>query len=334
MRNHIRSVLEALVKFGIAFAILYWLYSQGHLRFDFVHTLLAHPLVLVACLFLTFVSLYFNNERWRLLLHDQNMIYSRWATGRLTLIGLFFNFAMPGGVGGDIIKSFYLTRNHVSEKTKSIMTVLMDRLIGLHSILILGSVSMWLDITQIWSLPELKIVFLIVFLGTIAFTVITLAFLSHSEKTKKIVELIISLLPLKHRFLKIYHTFNSYGRHKKTLLLAYIYSFISQSLAIIFMYMICTLTYGVTINPHSFFIVVPIGFILTALPISPAGVGVGQAAFLYLFKIYSPEHASLGPSALTAWQASLLLFGLIGGGLYLLNRAEIKTAQTLSESQS
>lgn len=327
MRNHLKGILEGLFKFLVAAGILTWLYRSGNLRFDFIDALLKQPSVLALCLFITAISLFLNNERWRTLLHSQGLIYTRLETAKLTLIGQFFNFAMPGGVGGDIIKSYYLTRMNQGQKTRSVMTVLMDRLMGLHAILVLGFLAMLFDLEKILSVPELRLVFLAVTLGTIAYTTIVFIFQSRREWIKRTVRRTIEKLPLKHRFQQVYDTFNAYGQQKSTLGLAFLYSLISQSLAIAFMYIVCRTTYGVELSAHSFFIIVPVGFILTAIPISPAGVGVGQAAFLFLFGVYSPELKHLGPSALTAWQTSLLLFGLIGGMIYLFNRTSFKKVE-------
>lgn len=337
MRNHIKGILEGLFKFLVAAGILTWLYRSGNLRFDFIDALLKQPIVLVTCLFLTALSLFLNNERWRILLESQGLIYTRLETIKLTLIGQFFNFAMPGGVGGDIIKSYYLTRTHQGQKTRSVLTVLMDRLIGLHAILFLGFASMLFDLEKIWSVQELRYIFCAVALITIGYTTVALIFLSRRDWIQKFVLTNLQRLPMKQRFQQVYEAFNSYGEHKPKLALAYGLSLIAQSLAILFMYIVCRTTYEVEISAHSFFIVVPIGFILTAIPISPAGVGVGQAAFLFLFGIFDPALKQLGPSGLTAWQTSLLIYSLIGGVIYLFNRTSFKKVEAkvmLSEANS
>jgi glycosyltransferase 2 family protein len=65
---------------------------------------------------------------------------------------------------------------------------------------------------------------------------------------------------------------------------------------------------------------VPLGFIIMALPISVAGVGIGQAAFFFLFKAYTGHESQIGPNGITAYQLLQLALGLIGAVMYLQRR--------------
>ncbi len=71
---------------------------------------------------------------------------------------------------------------------------------------------------------------------------------------------------------------------------------------------------------QAYFFVVPIGQMLTAIPISPAGVGVGQAAFYFLFNIYLGHQSQLGPTVMTVGQVMMFGFGIIGAYFYLRRR--------------
>ena len=79
------------------------------------------------------------------------------------------------------------------------------------------------------------------------------------------------------------------------------------------MYYLALLATGVRGMPVSvFFLVVPFGMITTALPISPGGVGVGQAAFFALFRIVAPQYAAAGTNALTVFQVMFILICVSG----------------------
>ena len=66
-----------------------------------------------------------------------------------------------------------------------------------------------------------------------------------------------------------------------------------------------------------FFLFVPLGLLATAIPISPAGIGVGQAAFFALFRIVSLAHATAAASAFTVFQLVTILISLSGLYWYL-----------------
>jgi uncharacterized membrane protein YbhN (UPF0104 family) len=70
---------------------------------------------------------------------------------------------------------------------------------------------------------------------------------------------------------------------------------------------------GVTDMPIAqFFLVVPLGLIVSAIPIAPGGVGVGQAGFFALFQIVAPAYATLGTDAYTVFQVMFILICLSG----------------------
>jgi hypothetical protein len=64
----------------------------------------------------------------------------------------------------------------------------------------------------------------------------------------------------------------------------------------------------------SYFLLVPLGLLVTAIPVSPAGLGVGQVAFLALFHLVG---ASQGANLFTLYMASYVVINLTGALLYL-----------------
>src|SRR5207249_6681847 len=49
----------------------------------------------------------------------------------LFLIGMFYNQFLPGGTGGDIMKSYYLLKETPDKKAGALLAVVFDRFIGL-----------------------------------------------------------------------------------------------------------------------------------------------------------------------------------------------------------
>ncbi|MNU01394.1 hypothetical protein D3C72_2447830 [compost metagenome] len=69
----------------------------------------------------------------------------------------------------------------------------------------------------------------------------------------------------------------------------------------------------------------------TAIPISPAGVGVGQAAFYFLFNVYTGTETELGPTVITAYQVGMFVLSLWGAFFYLRRKEKLPDNQ---ETQS
>jgi uncharacterized membrane protein YbhN (UPF0104 family) len=66
------------------------------------------------------------------------------------------------------------------------------------------------------------------------------------------------------------------------------------------------------------YVVVPLGLLVTAVPIAPAGVGTGHAAFLFLFGLLGCQR---GADVFTLYALSNILLGAIGGIVYLRFRS-------------
>ena len=75
--------------------------------------------------------------RWWLLLRTQSIFIGFWAAVRLHFLGLFYNNFMPGSVGGDLVRAWYVTK-HSDKWFEAALSVFVDRLIGLVSTLIIA----------------------------------------------------------------------------------------------------------------------------------------------------------------------------------------------------
>lgn len=77
---------------------------------------------------------------------------------------------------------------------------------------------------------------------------------------------------------------------------------------------------GAAIDPWGIFVVVPLGLLVTAVPVAPAGVGTGHAAFSWLFLLLG---SSAGANIFSLFVVFQLFVGAIGGWVYLRYRSEI-----------
>lgn len=109
--------------------------------------------------------------RWRLLLAVQGIRVPLWSLARVTLIGVFFNLAIPGAVSGDLVKMGYLARWSGERRAEGILTILVDRIIGMLGLFVVASVSVLAALPMLLHLgPEyrpLKVAAITVGLGSL-----------------------------------------------------------------------------------------------------------------------------------------------------------------------
>ena len=311
-----KNIAVQTLKIAFSVAIIYWLVQSGKLNFAALRNLLS-PGIAASAFALIGANLFLASERWRMLLGSQGLRPKVLPAFKLSLIGIFFNFAMPGGVGGDVIKAYYFTRDNPGSKVVAVTSVLMDRVLGLFSMILMALLVMVYDLEHITHEPTLKTLFLFILGLFISFALGLAVVFSKKLYDNGLIKKIIHKLPLSQKFMKLYESMHLYGNHGPRILGVILISLLAQTFTIIFLYVVGTAAGFPDVPVKTYFLVAPLGFMATAIPISPAGVGVGQAAFYFLFNLYLGKSSDIGPTTITAFQVCSFIFSLSGAYFYM-----------------
>ncbi|RZL54541.1 MAG: flippase-like domain-containing protein, partial [Variovorax sp.] len=111
--------------------------------------------------------------RFWLVLRNQGIEVPFRVALRWTMIGSFFDLAMPSNSGGDIVKGAYVVR-HVGQgsRTRGVMAVAFDRILGLIGLFLLSSIAVvagWNYVQQIPGASKLLVLLPLVTVGSLAF---------------------------------------------------------------------------------------------------------------------------------------------------------------------
>jgi glycosyltransferase 2 family protein len=244
--------------------------------------------ILSALLFL--VNNFLAAFRWRLLLNNSMPAGKLFS---LVLIGSFFNNLLPGSVGGDAVKAYYLYRD-TQEGGKSIASVFLDRYVGFLALLTIGLISglvAFKDLAAVgmqWITPLLFI-----------------AFLGGS--------LVVFGLRIGRRFATIaaFHDyFHDTIRNRPVILKTYLLSLVMQTIIIFMVYLIGR-SIGYQLSFSALFVYLPIIFTVIMVPVSVSGLGLREGAFVLLFGLTGvPAEASATISFL--WFLSIAAGSLVG----------------------
>ncbi len=323
IQSGLGKVLQTLLKVGFAGGLIYWMIKKGVLDLNSFAQLLT-PQIIILSLALVFMQVFLNNYRWLLLMRAQGLVSTVRYTLPLSFIGMFFSFVMPGGVGGDVIKGYYVLQDNPNRKVAGAISIFMDRVIGFFIMIVTAFVALFFNWSAVVASPQLKSVAAAVSLLFLGFMVFFA--LSFSRRLGKQVfgtfigHLLFERLPGGQKIRQIYDCVHFYRNSPGALVKAMLLSACSQIPCVGFVYMIA-LAMGVTQLPiEVYFFLVPVGIVVLALPISPAGIGVGQTAFYFLFKIYLGPSSQLGPTAATAMQVVSFAWGLLGCFFYLTRK--------------
>lgn len=302
----------SLLKFSFAGLVFYFLFKSDKISVEDL-SLLLNPqlfLSLLTCLILVNIVATF---RWQSILQSQGMNSGFWSTFKLTLIGAFFNFAIPGGVGGDVVKAFYFVRTQPEKKVAASLTVVMDRVIGVTVMAVAGFLALLSHYDLVFEKVEARLLFF--FLSALVLCFTLLWSLVFSKSLQALFLRIISPVLQSKKMDHLIQTILSFSSMKSCITKAVLLSIASQALFCVAFYFISVATQ----SGHSWdaiIFAVPVGMILSAVPITPAGIGVGQIVFYFLFNLTSPV-STFGTTAATMIQAMTFLVSLSGAWFYL-----------------
>lgn len=208
----------------------------------------------------------------------QGVRLSYWAAVKLTYAGNFFNFALPGTVGGDVVKAYYITR-YTHQKTEVVTTIFLDRAIGLFSIVLLatGGILVRWDPQQFGNLTGgLAVIFGILFVGAL------LVFSRRLRHGLRLPEL-AQRLPLGTQLLRIGRATVAMRQHKLRVLVALVLSLVLQSTVMISAGVMAW-ALGMKGDLSFYFVYVSVGFLIAAVPIAPPqAIGVMEAFYVEFF---------------------------------------------------
>lgn len=157
--------LRTLISFLVAFFLIRFVVVSTGVDLRQVWKLVDAPSMGLAFT-LYGVGFFVASYRWYFLLHHIQVKLPFWVVVRLALIGQFFNLFVPGGVGGDLIKMVYLRKEAGGRFPEAVLTVLLDRLLGLAGLLLLGLVAVGLNPSMLLhSSPQMRAILAVVALG-------------------------------------------------------------------------------------------------------------------------------------------------------------------------
>lgn len=314
------------LKVGVAFTIVSWLLISGKIDLSAIRHVLS-PKSITICWGALLLSYLITSYRWKALLATQDIKVTGRDAFRLTLVGVFFSYVLPGGVSGDLVKAYYVAQNSRDLRWKCGISVVIDRFIGMAGLILLSFFMLLFDWEEVSSQPQLVsmqlllgfLLLVLIFLGAVIFSEI---FYVKMTTFLRSIDVRFGEKPI--RFFEACH---AYGAHRTTILKCLALSFAGHVLAIAVFIHVGDFI-GESVSIFAYFYCVPVALILSSIPIAPGGIGVGQAAFYFVFNLYLGHKTDLGPTLVTVYQLIVFTFGLLGAFYYLQVKKQVSNVAT------
>ncbi len=288
------------------------------------------PLALIQAFLLYIAAAMLSFQRWQVLLRAVGVEARFWRVQKLGFLGLFFSNIIPGMTGGDLVKAIMVARDHPEQKPAAVLSVIVDRAIGLLGLAVVASAALAFQHGR-FADAALK---LNVILGAILLG----ACVVMSRRLRRAIRLdkLLAALPFAAVLKKLDRAALLYREAGWQVVYSVTVSFAVHGM-ILLSFTVLGGALGIRIGLLDYFSLVPLALIAQSLPLTPGGVGVGEAMFIYFL-----APAGVARAAALALSVSYrfvqLIVSLIGGVLMLVrheprvSKQEIDAEPTNGES--
>ena len=224
------------------------------------------------------------NTRWWWLLRANKLGVRLLEAQRFGWIGFFCSNAMPGSVGGDLIKAVYIVERCSGDRFRAVVSILVDRIIGLLSLLLACSIGCLFIVTRF---PEFAWTVWICALGVFVGCILLLG---PGLRSLLRFEMLISRLPKRlGKFVaQLDDAVLQYRDNLKGISLWLLASPLNYSLFIGSVILMAQ-AIGVGLPWIDYLSIVPAAMIVQAIPLMPGGWGIGELAYGTLIAEFGAE---------------------------------------------
>ena len=220
---------------------------------------------------------------------------------RIFFVSTFVGSFVPS-VAGDAYRAYSLSRHDV-RLAESAASVLMDRLVGVLSMVLLGAVALTLapDVprdrwTAIW-------------LGAAAAGCVGAAIVIFNDRAALALDAVVTALPsarVRRAAASLTEAIRRYSQHHGALARVLATSLLVQGLRVVQAFCLGR-AIGIDLSLGLFFVYVPIAMLVMQLPVTISGLGTAQLAFVWLF-----GQGGVPPPQATALSLLFIALGVFG----------------------
>jgi len=261
--------------------------------------------------------------RWRILLQAQGLMLSYGRALQLNMVGSFFNIALPGSVSGDLVKAYYLGHEAPGRQARAFGAILLDRVMGLSALLLVSAGAFFVSIPGTednTTFTALRWLIRVLAVGVLFFYAYLLLVHPQHDPLRRVLLALEARVSKVKAIREVYDGMRDFHGAPGAVISAMVISVVIHLLVGATFLAFAHAVGETWMQLHHIYATAPAGMVVTTIPVAPAGVGTGHAAFLFLFRLVGSER---GADVFTLFAATQILIGMLGGLVYLwFKRAE------------
>src|SRR2546423_3019106 len=269
-----KKILVSLSQLSVTALLLWYVFHDANQRQQMKVALAAADYRWVGAAILAYLMVEIAAAiRWQILLRVQKIRLNFPRLSGLFLIGMFYNQFLPGGTGGDIIKSYLLLKETPEHKAGALLAVVFDRLIGLVALVAITVTLVSLRFDLLSRTHETRnLLWLLLLVLGISISALIASFVVSGFN---LFHLLPHKFPGRDKLIEIAAAYHLYARHWVATFFAFAAPLVAQ-LATFTTFLCAAFALRADVIVTNFFAVMPIERTISALPISFAGVGLRE----------------------------------------------------------
>ena len=266
--------------------------------------------------------------RWYLLLAGFGVPVPLVETYRLGWIGLLFSQVIPGATGGDLVKAYYVCRERPEGRVAAITSVALDRVLGLVGLMTIGAVAFALNWEEVQANDLLRrLLWVLTGAGT-AFVLGGALVAWEGFWKHPFLQAVHRRLPGRNLLSRLAEALVTLKRHPRVIAAAFLIS-VFNHFTMITLHVFLARALDGEFSPLSpFYFLIPVGLIANGLPLTPGGLGVGEAAYRELFSASGLQH---GAELALLMRFTTLFWAVLGFYPYWRGKKELREAVLAAE---
>ncbi len=287
----------------------------------------ADPVFLWAAVLIFPITFLITGFRWHLLLTALDIHLGPARAFIINMVGAFYNTFMPGSTGGDVLKAYYAAK-HTPLRTRAVISVIIDRAIGLVALIILGGAMAAMQ----WDEPACRQIAIGSAAVISAMTLGLFVFYTPALRRATGLDFILRRLPMQTQVRKAVDAMEVYRRRPWLLLVALLGSFPVHG-TVILSAMFAGMAFNLPLSPQYYWVAVPVIVLSGALPISPQGAGVMEFFAIVLTRSHGCTVAQAFALTMSI-RLVQIIWNLTGGIFVLRGGYHAPTAKEQAEQEA
>jgi uncharacterized protein (TIRG00374 family) len=264
--------------------------------------------------------------RWLTLLRAAGLRLPLSSAIRLNFIGGFFNIAVPGATGGDVVKAYYAAKA-TGAPTRAVLSVFVDRAVGLFGLAIFAAGALFLGPAREGYGPARVIVLSLLAGGVL----VGVLFLSRRVRDTLGLGALLRRLPFQGVLREADAALRLYRSHLPTIGVAVLTSLVNHAVIAVSVWLLAG-ALAIPVDLGAVMALEPVAALLSAVPLLPGGWGVGELAFAYFFgQVGVPATEAVALSVV--YRLATLVSSLPGGVLWIAWKGHPSTADIAHEME-